>query len=352
MTQAVSLDTPFVSDQRASRTTAPVSAPSIWFWVILGGLPVIYPLVWLLGEAELAATQPIYWYFWVNAIVSAPHVYATYLRLQRKISEGRVHPMWGLPGYLICTALLGIFAACGYFVAAMTAVNLVQTYHYLRQVYGIQRLTTREFPRSNRSELLLSLAYHLPMPLFVLGRWNMLAVLWREPSPYIIPVPVSDAILGGCAVAAFVGLLCGIAGELERTSHLRSRSTSDPYAAAGWVQLVLYFVIHWYGFLSIENYQRGFFLITIFHAVQYLSVVWLFEKKSLSERAPFLRALSFEQSLLLFWAVACAGAYGIEQQLLSHLGVLWPMLATIMLSAVSAHHYLVDAVIWRQGVRP
>ena len=52
-----------------------------WMFVVLGGLPLYLPILLLLGERGLSSNDPIYWYFWVNAAISSPHVWSTYARL-------------------------------------------------------------------------------------------------------------------------------------------------------------------------------------------------------------------------------------------------------------------------------
>src|SRR5882724_9485158 len=69
-----------------------------WMFIVLGGLPLYLPLIFWMGETKLSGSSPIYWYFWMNATISAPHVYSTYCRLGRKISEGKVSWWVGFPG--------------------------------------------------------------------------------------------------------------------------------------------------------------------------------------------------------------------------------------------------------------
>ena len=56
-----------------------------WFSIITGGLLFALPFVLMMGEERLSRGDTIRWYFWMNALISSPHVYATYVRLQRKI---------------------------------------------------------------------------------------------------------------------------------------------------------------------------------------------------------------------------------------------------------------------------
>src|SRR5689334_11548225 len=92
-----------------------------WLFVVLGGLPFFLPFIFTMGESGLSRTAPIYWYFWMNACISAPHVYSTYYRLGRKISEGKVSIWMGFPCYALWVAILAAASLKGYFIHAMTA---------------------------------------------------------------------------------------------------------------------------------------------------------------------------------------------------------------------------------------
>jgi hypothetical protein len=114
-------------------------APSAfeWFFVVSGGMALALPLVLWLGETGLSRSDTIRWYFWINALISSPHVYSTYVRLHRKTREGKVTWWLGFPTYFAIAGLLAVVSWQGFFIEAMTAVNVWQSYHYVRQVYGV-----------------------------------------------------------------------------------------------------------------------------------------------------------------------------------------------------------------------
>ena len=84
----------------------------------------------------------------------------------------------GLPLYAGICALLVIATKTGHFVEAMTAVNLWQSVHYCRQVYGVSRLMSRNGTDDERTRTLSYYGFHAALPLFVLGRWNVLYTVW------------------------------------------------------------------------------------------------------------------------------------------------------------------------------
>jgi len=316
-----------------------------WNWVILGGLPLALPIILLLGEQRLAVASPISLYFWMSTLISAPHVYSTYLRLGRKIHEGQV-PTWiGWPAYLACAAALAVATLGARYAEAMTAVNVVQSFHYVRQGYGVSRLYTRDAGDDALGTRLLFLAFHLAMPLFVIGRWHNLWLVWKGArSQYIIPVGFPAPVLAACWALAGVGLLAGIAGEGRRWWR-QGRS----YRPLGVALLAIFYAIHTYGFLSVTSYQRGFFAVTIFHAVQYLALLWMLEREQASAAVRWVATLvrgAF--GLVPFWGAITLVVLGFEWRVLPVLDRwVWVSMSSVLLGAMSAHHYAADAMIWR-----
>ena len=313
-------------------------------FIILGGLPLYLPFLCYLGEAGLRANIPFDWAFWGNQIVSMPHVWATYARLSRKIGEGKVHFLFGAPAYLAVVALLLVASLNGYFLQAMTAVNVWQSFHYLRQVYGINRFFGRPVGETDWEKSLSFWAFHLAMPLFIIGRWNMLYVYWHgKPSDAIIPVGFPAPLLTALWILAGVGLCLGLYLELLKYRRLQ------PYDCSGLLILLVYFAIHWFGFLSIHYYFIGFITVTIFHAVQYLGIAWQFEEKQSTTdifSAKVLKALPTLGSFAAFWLVVYLVGDFAQSALMPLGNSLYPKFALVCLSSVSAHHYLVDTVLW------
>ena len=318
-----------------------------WMFVVLGGLPLYAPILLLLGERGLSGQNPIYWYFWVNAIISSPHVYSTYARLGRKITERKVSWWFGVPLYLLTFGALALASEAGYFVEAMTAVNLWQSVHYCRQVYGVSRLMGRNGDEDAFTKRLSFYGYHLAMPLFVLGRWDVLYTVWGgKASGAIIPYDVSSVVMGLCWAVAIVGMAAGLLAELRTY-----RKAQNGYNVARLVTLIIYYAIHIVGFLSITFYQRGFFAVTIFHAVQYLALVWMLERSKATGRTErVFKSLPRLLAFPAFWAAFFVGAYLLENHVFMAANGLWPLMASVGLAAVSAHHYAVDSVMWRRKV--
>ncbi|CAN5394010.1 hypothetical protein BH11CYA1_BH11CYA1_17350 [soil metagenome] len=318
-------------------------------FIILGGLPFYLPYLFFLGEAGLRANIPFDWAFWGNQVVSMPHVWATYARLTRKIGEGKVNFLFGAPAYIAVVAFLIVASLNGFFLEAMTAVNVWQSFHYLRQVYGISRYFARPDSESDFERKLSFWAYHLAMPLFIIGRWNMLYIYWHgKPSDAIIPVGFPAPLLTALYILAGVGLAVGLYLELLKYRRLANGSAKQ-YDCSGLLTLLVYFAIHWFGFLSIQFYFIGFITVTIFHAVQYLAISWHFEEMQSTTNiftAKALKALPTLASFAAFWLVVYLIGDFAQSVLMPMGNSFYPKFAMVCLSSVSAHHYLVDTVLW------
>jgi hypothetical protein len=161
-------------------------------------------------------------------------------------------------------------------------------------------------------------------------------------------VHVPAFILAPCWALAAAGVVVGIAAQV-----VKRRRSGAPVDAAALVTLATYYGVHAFGFLSVRFYQRGFFAVTIFHAVQYLALVWTMEKARAGgiERR-LLDAVPSVVSFPLFWAAFFLGGYVLENVVFAGGNRVWSSLAAVGLAAVSAHHYGVDTVMWRRKAGP
>ena len=144
-----------------------------------------------------------------------------------------------------------------------------------------------------------------------------------------MPVWVMNACWAGLVVAAILAVMV----ELRKWQRQKKS-----YRFEGLAIIAVFFFIHMYGFLSITHFQRGFTAVTIFHAVQYLGLIWWLERESAVSRFK-------KWPFFVFWGV------------LFTLGMIWekgigyfPSVAGAFLGGISMHHYLVDTVLWRRSV--
>ncbi len=313
-------------------------------FIILGGMALYVPVLFFIGEPGLSK-EMVAWNFWVNALATAPHTSSTYVRLQRKISEGKVHWFYGVPAFLITCGMLAACWATGHFVEGITVAAMWQSFHYLRQMYGVNRIFSR---KNNESELARRLnfwAYHLAVPLFVFGRSDMLWHIWNgKPSETFIPMNVPDIAMIVFAIVAGLGFLCGLASEFLK---LKSNVVYNP---VGLLLLFLYFAVHYYGFLSVEFFVRGFLFISIYHAIQYVAMVYYLERDGRTEKLTekLMKGPIFF-AFPVFWLLLVGVGYLVNASAVK-IDLFWTQFSLIVLNNWSVHHYVVDTVLWTRKV--
>lgn len=316
------------------------------FWIVLGALPLYLPFIMYIGEMGSGAQQPIHWVYWANFIISMPHTWSTYARLTRKMSEKKVHWAFGWPAYIATLAFLIIATMKGFFLEAFTAINVWQSYHYLRQSYGISRLFGRSEAETEFARKLSFWSYHAAMPLFIIGRWDLLYTMWGgRSSDFIIPVQFPHAVMNICWALAAVALALGLWSEA-----IKYKKSDKAYNCTGLLCLGMYFWLHWFGFISQEYFARGFLAITVFHAIQYIAVVWYLEDKQKSSpkfpTARLMRYMPYGLSFVAFWVAIFIIGDLIEEKVFTLGNLFWAQFSSTCLSTISAHHYLVDTLIW------
>jgi hypothetical protein len=323
--------------------------PFVLLFIILGGLPFYMPALLYLGEVKLLANIPFDWAFWANQAVSMPHVWATYARLSRKVDEGKVHFLYGVPAYFAIVVALAIAAVSGNLLVVMTAVNVWQSYHYLRQVYGVGRFFSRRDAETEQDKRLNFWAYHLAMPIFVLGRWNMLYIYWRgQPSDAIIPVAFPSPLLSCLFILGICALLMGLYGEL-----IKFVRNTRAYDCSGLLNLLVYFVLHWFGFLCPEHFMAGFLAVTIFHAVQYIGIAWYFEAQPGEGKflpAKILSRMPLPISFSAFWLVVFLIGDLAQSSIFPLGNSFYAKFSLVCLSGITVHHYLVDTFLWGRKI--
>ncbi len=241
--------------------------------------------------------------------------------------------------------------AYGKFLLLATAINVWQSFHYLRQVYGVGRFVSRDSGETDKERKLTFWAYHLAVPLFVLGRWDTIFIAWHgKPTDYIWPVDVPDPVMNVCWVLAGIGLSTGLFSEAMRFK----RKGASSFSIVPLMNLLVYYILHYFGFLSVEYFQRGFFAVTAFHAIQYMAISWVLEDKKKSEETVTGQLLLSvpnvvkRYSFVVFYLMLLLLAYLLDN-VATRINVFWLQGSAVLLLALSAHHYTVDTRIWRKA---
>lgn len=313
---------------------------------LLVGAPVL-----ALGLAVTCLVSPDLWPVVLLAdiwLLGYHHVVATFTRTLMDRESFREHGVLSL----VLLPLVGLSVWGVAAVAGVWAINTIYLYwqwwHYTRQSYGVERIYARSGGVHTRpSRLTWHLIYSFPA-------WAMLercAMGWGTGDTFLgsevlwLPVPYWAAHLVGLVVG---GVL--VAWIIEQVQAWRAGEL-----AVGRTLYVLgHLTVFGVGYAVIPDADYGWLAVNIWHNLQYLFVVWLFNSNrfrgGVSDDAKVLSWLSqprhavFYVGFLLLLTTALYGGIttGLVAMDAGSLGV-----AVILFQTLNFHHYIVDSRIWK-----
>jgi hypothetical protein len=291
--------------------------------------PILFLDVWLLGYT---------------------HVVSTFTRLAFDRQSFREHVWLIIPLPIVvagCTIAVALTAG-GWLIASFYLY--AQWFHYMRQSYGISRMYLRKAGAvpAKRDLVLDGVIYGLPL-------WGILSRSHQHPKTfltydlYTIPVPTPVLYVVG-AVAA-LSVILWIGREVRAFGQRRAEAPHTAYVAS-------HIAIFTTGYLLIDNINVGWLVLNIWHNLQYVMIVWMFNvnryQKGIDPRSRFLSTISQPRNVLLYmfvcWAMATALYFNIERTLALFSKSVLP-LALLAYMTINFHHYVVDAIIWRRPRR-
>ena len=132
--------------------------------------------------------------------------------------------------------------------------------------------------------------------------------------------------------AAFLAYYVWAQTQLQRRGHAVSLQKVYLLASTGAVS------IYTWGF---NTFGEAFFIMNLFHALQYFGIVWAFEKKNIMKLF-HLDGVTFGKPLAALAFVGIAGAYGFWVEALdTSIEALWAV--TLI---VSIMHFWYDGFVW------
>ena len=283
-------------------------------------------------------------------LIGYHHVIATYTRLcfdRESVRQHRFLLFWLPPIVLTVTLAAGL--GIGLWVIG-TVYLYWQWFHYARQSWGIAQIYRRKAgQRIGEPEWFSQFVFYL-VPV-----WGILERSAQQPATFIgleirtLPVPpmLADAV----GVVACIALIAWVA--------LRARMwVRGELPLVHTLYLVTHFIIFAAAYLVIEDITYGWLAINIWHNLQYLLFVWLFNNQKfrggIDPKARLLSHLSQTRNIVRYFAFTLAitiAAYaGIRTLVIDVLAVSIPII--LMYQTVNFHHYIVDAVIWKARKKP
>jgi hypothetical protein len=313
-----------------------------------------FDLVFLLGSVVLAlaaahtaglAVDAYAWVFFLDMwLLGFHHVFSTYTRLvfdRESFVEHRFLVL-GLPP-IVFAAMVTAYATCGPWLI-ITAYLYVQAFHYTRQSFGLERIYGAKGPaRSSRDASITRWALYLVPLAGIIHRTAPSPTLFLDMEIRCIPVPpgveVAAEALAAIALAAWA-----------------VRRAQDAWHGRLAVPATIYFLTHVLimvdGYFLIDDIDRGWLLVNVWHNFQYILFTWVYNKNRFKQGiVPQKRFLStISQSVVLYW-IGCLALSSAFYFLLGKgvllTGALAGPLIVVAHQTLNFHHYLSDAVLWK-----
>lgn len=320
-------------------------APTFDALMIAGGLSLLVPLVaaafgGLAGEESWILRLPVLLFFTNNA-----HFASSTVRLYSKSGSFEKHGFltMGLP--LVTMLVVGLCLLWPEFLAKhLQALYLTWSpYHYAAQTFGVASLycVRSGVPVEPHERRWLRWACLLPFAVAFLGGRTS-GIGWvLGPELIVSRAWLVSAINGLQYVCAGLAFAAPLAFAFWRVR----RGRAMPWLGLGAMLInACWFVIF--------DFYEAFAWATIFHGLQYLSLVFVFHvreqvAKPGNTQAGWVHGLRFyAMCLALTYLLFQVWPYGF-----AFLGFGWAESMLVTIAAINLHHFVVDAYIWKFGGR-
>ncbi len=307
----------------------------------MAGVTVFWPLLFL---PVLAAHSWLFGY---------EHLWATYTRLLLHKDDRSRHRnliLFALPVVLIGLYGVGLaFGLTGIYVLYFVG----QFHHTVRQSWGMAQQYRHQAGGMSWDSARLS-----EITLWSVPIWGFLHRASQRPDEFLFQSfwlpPVSQVMVHAAAITS-----CVLWSVWIYTRAVAFRRGELPLGHTSY--MLSHLAIFFGGYILIDELCSGWLLVNVWHNVQYIVYVWLFNRRRfVTGIHPQARALSWVSQpgytraaayFLASVALALPIYYLLPQfglsldALLKNTGV---PIAVILALGLTFHHYLVDAIIWKR----
>lgn len=279
------------------------------------------------------------------------HVVSTYTRLGFDTQSFREHRSLIL--YLFPIVALTVILLAVYIGAwLVTTVYLYwQWWHYTRQSEGISKAYAAKSRDKDTGNAIIRRASFYAVPSLA-----VLVMSSRSPDTFLFfdvrTLPVSGVIL---AVAAAMTAVFVVLWLLDQYRAYRAGKLATSYVA----YVLSHFAVYFIAYVQISDINYGWLTINIWHNLQYILFVWLYNNRRFNGRAnteqKFLSTLSqnnrFPMYFMACLTISTVTYWLIDRYLAATVSSALAMSATmgvlIIYQTINFHHYIVDSVIWK-----
>lgn len=227
-------------------------------------------------------------------------------------------------------------------------------WHGMMQVYGFLRIydakTPHRVPDNGPSRIpqidwLMCLAWFGAGVVYSDGRiFLLLDTLYRAGVP-LIPPPLIEALRITWLIGTVLITVVFLGREWMR------RAGWHPATGIKLLSMSISFAFWWYAMVMVDNIIVGVAIFEIFHDVQYLGIVWVFNRRragSSTDAGQFTRWLFRRSAMMVIAYVGLVAAYGLGTQLPGRLGAeaIQEFMVAVIWTSTMLHFYF-DGFIWK-----
>jgi hypothetical protein len=285
------------------------------------------------------------WYVLVAvAFFNGPHLISTWTRVYLPRRERFRRPLhyWIVPGALAAFAISAVAAGGLGPVYLRTVIFYWASWHFVAQAYGILRIYQRKHnaigtaeARVEKTLLFMVCGFCVLRRLFT-GPWELFGVQIIHPFPRAWEVNAVGGITLGVALVYLAMLI--------RKPQPFVRPLLIACTAFGFAM----------PYLVIKNGTSAFAAAALWHAVQYIGIVWHYNRTRYAGTSdPGARVISWASqpgrtvAYVGVIAVCAAGVYAVALLVMRVVGWSLGETSLALWTALTLGHYYLDGVIWK-----
>ncbi len=290
------------------------------------------------------------WYVILGVgIANGPHLISTWTRVYLVPGERFKYPLryWAIPGVALAFAIAADAQGGIWLRLIRSMIFYWATWHFVAQSWGVLRIYQRKHGAADRPEARLERAL-----IFLPAFWCALHRLFTGPWT-LFGVEVIHAAPPALLVNGLGALILAVAAVYVVVFWQASRGR----AAHEWIRPA-YLVLNFFGFampfLVIRDGDAAFAAAALWHAVQYIAIVWLFNARR------YARGID-PQARLVSWVSQRGRALAYMGLIAACAGVVYMLafgasffvhrsgqdIALTFWTGFTLGHYYLDGTIWK-----
>jgi len=290
------------------------------------------------------------WYVMIGvAFVNGPHLISTWTRVYLARGERFKRPLhyWVIPAAVAAFGIVNELRGGSGLAWVRTTIFYWASWHFVAQSWGILRIYQRKhrvvgtLDAKLERVLLFGPAFFCMLRRLHTGPWTLFQV---EVFHVVPPASIVNAFGALLVLVALFYVARRLVGARRRPWFEAVRPT----------YLFFNFVGFAMPFLVIQDGTSAFAAAALWHAAQYMAIVWLYNRRRYAGGVdPAARAVSWASqpgrapAYIALLAAGAAGVYSLAFLIASVAKIPFQDLALVFWTGLTLAHYYVDGVIWK-----